>query len=87
MINDAELYELEILLIDKFEKFDFGKVPIDSENKKILIESKDLQELVLMHFKDRHEIIDKKSVISFDLFKLLQSRYFRNNNTLSFVEL
>lgn len=86
MINDAELYELEILLIQKYENFDFSKVLFDYENNLVLIKDKGLQQLVELCFKDRCEKWEQGTVISFDIFKILQSRYFRENKTFSFVD-
>ncbi|EKT4498924.1 MULTISPECIES: hypothetical protein [Flavobacteriaceae] len=85
MINDAELYELEILLIQKYENFDFSKVLFDTENSLVLIKDEGLKKLVELCFKDRHEKWEQGIVISFDVFKILQSRYFRDNKTFSFV--
>ena len=85
MITDAELYELEILLNQKYENLDFSKVLFETENSLVLIKDKGLQELVELYFKDRYEKLNQGIIISFDIFKILQSRYFRDNKTFSFV--
>jgi hypothetical protein len=84
MISDAELLELEILINQKFETFDFGEVFFNKELGEVLIKDKGLQGLVLSYFKDRHEIRGEDFVISVDIFKILQMRYFRNNATVFF---
>lgn len=84
MISDAELLELEILLNENFETFDFGKVFINNEIGEVLIKDKVLKDLILLNFKDRHEIRGKYFVISIEIFKILQLRYFRNNQSVFF---
>ncbi len=85
MINDVELYELEILLIQKYENFDFSKVIFDHENSLVLVKDKGLQKLVELCFKNRYEKCKQGIVISFSIFKILQSRYFRDNKTFSLI--
>lgn len=84
MISDAELLELEILLNQKFETFNFGEVFFNKELGEVLIKDKVLQDLVLSCFKNRHEIRGEDFVISVEIFKILQIRYFRNNATVFF---
>ncbi len=84
MISDAELLELEILLNENFETFDFGKVFINNEIGEVLIKDKTLKDLVLLNFKDRHEIRGEDFFISIEIFKILQSRYFRDNQSVFF---
>ena len=84
MISDAELLELEILLNDHFETFDFGEVFINNEIGEVLIKDKTLKDLVLLNFKDRHEIRGEDFFISNEIFKIIQSRYFRNNQSVFF---
>ena len=84
MISDAELLELEILLNNHFETFDFGEVLINNEIGEVLIKDKRFQDLVLFNFKDRHEIRGEDFFISVDILKILQLRYFRSNKTIFF---
>lgn len=85
MITDAELYELEMLLIEKYENFDFTKVFFNSKNRLVLIKDKGLKNLVEFNFKDHYKKQGKDIVVSFDVFKILQSRYFRENKTVLFI--
>jgi len=87
MISDAELLELEILLNHQFEAFDFGEVFINKELGEVLIKDKGLKDLVLLCFKDRHEIRGEDFFISIEIFKILQLRYFRDNETLQILKL
>jgi hypothetical protein len=82
MLNDAELFELEILLIDKFDKFDFSNIVIDLENDKVSTDSKEVKELIQLCFDNRYQENGNDFIISLDVFKILQSRYFRNNKTI-----
>jgi hypothetical protein len=84
MITDAELFELEILLIDKFDKFDFSKLKFDFESELVFINNTEngFKDLIELYFNDRIEVLNNKTVISFDIFKILQLRYFRNNRTV-----
>lgn len=86
MITDTELYELEILVIDKYKDFDFGKLIFDRENSLVLIKDKDLKSLIESLFNDRFEKLDDDIVISYDLFKIFQSRYCRENKTSFFIQ-
>jgi hypothetical protein len=84
MISDAELLELEILFNQQFLKYDFGETFINNEIGEVLIKDKRLKDLVILNFKDRHEIRGEDFVISIDIFKILQLRYFRNNQSVFF---
>lgn len=89
MITDPELYELEILLIEKYELFDFSKINFDIENKLVLLKEKDtgLKELIEFQFNDRFVFMNDETAISFDIFKILQLRYFRNNRTVPILHM
>lgn len=86
MITDAELYELERLFISKYENFDFNKVIFDNANKRVLLQNDQLSDLITMYYKDRSVDDEGINSISFDLFKILQLRYFRNNRTVQFED-
>lgn len=84
MISDTELLELETLFNDKFEKYDFGEVLFNNEIGEVLIKDENLKFIIKHYFEDRHEIRGEYFVISIEIFKILQSRYFRNNETVFF---
>ena len=84
MISDAELHELEVLFIEKFELHDFGNLFFNEELGEVLISDIDFKMLVDCCFEDRHEIRGEYFVISIEIFKILQFRYFRNNETVFF---
>lgn len=84
MITDAELYELEMLFISKYKHFDFSTVTFDNVSKSVLLENNDLIALAKLFYSDRCIECEKGVIISFDIFKILKSRYFKDNVTLSF---
>ena len=83
-MTDAELYELETLLIEKYENFDFSKTFINIEKTEVLIKDQEFIDSVKFLFNNRYEIRGEDFFISIHIFKILQSRYFRNNQTVSF---
>lgn len=82
MLTDAELLELEMLLIQRYRDYNFEQLLYDKENKLILIKDEYLKKIIVMYFNERHQEFGDDIAISVEIFKILQSRYFRNNETI-----
>lgn len=82
MITDAELLELEILLIDKYENHVFDKIFYNEMTNEIIVFRDDLEQLLLINYPDRYVKFNNKVIISIDLFNLLKMRYFSTNETV-----
>ncbi|MHB1108287.1 MAG: hypothetical protein ACYCZ2_18175 [Lutibacter sp.] len=79
MITDKELYELEILLIAKYQVFDFDQFPYNKSKNEITISENSLKTLVKLTFPERYRT-DKNNnfIISLELLNILKLRYFRD---------
>lgn len=86
MITDAELLELEILLKEKFQNHVFEPMVFNKLTNEVVSNSKDLEQLVSINYPNRFKVDENKNVVlSLDLFKLLQYRYFYENETVQLV--
>ena len=83
MITDAELLELEILLIDKYENHVFDKIFYNEMTNEIIVAFKDLKYLLVKEYSGRYRVFSSKVIMSLDLFDLLKMRYFSTNKTAS----
>lgn len=82
MITDAELLELEILLIEKYKAHIFDNIFINETTNEIIALKKDLEQLLLIYYPDRYRIFKSRVIISKSLFDLIQMRYFSTNITV-----
>ena len=82
MITDAELLELEILLIEKYYFHKFRKIYHNEMTNEIIAFREDLESLLTKDCPGRFKIFDNKVIMSLDLFNLLKMRYFSTNNTV-----
>ncbi|MNR38011.1 hypothetical protein D3C85_1560810 [compost metagenome] len=86
MITDAELLELEMLLIDKYENHVFKKILYNEMTNEIIAFFEDL-EYLLVEYSGRYRVFSTKVIMSLDLFNLLKMRYFPANETVSITTL
>ena len=82
MITDAELLELEILLIDKYENHEFNKIFYNEMTNEIIAVFEDLKYLLVKEYFGRYRVFSSKVIMSLDLFNLLMMRYFSTNETI-----
>lgn len=82
MITDAELLELEILLIEKYIFHKFGKIYHNETTNEIIAFREDLELLLNKDFPGRSRIFGTKIIMSLDLFNLIKMRYFSRNETI-----
>jgi hypothetical protein len=82
MITDAELLELERLLIEKYIFHKFGKIYHNETANEIIAFSEDLGQLLSISYPDRYRTFSNKVIMSLDLFDLLKMRYFPMNETV-----
>lgn len=82
MITDAELLELERLLIEKYIFHKFGTIYHNETTNEIITFSEDLDQLLSISYPDRYRIFNNKVILSLDLFNLLKLRYFSRNETV-----
>ena len=82
MITDAELLELETLLICKYTSHKFDKIYHNEISNEIIAFREDLELLVSKDFPDRYRTFNNKVIMSLDLFNLLKMRYFPRNESV-----
>lgn len=82
MITDAELLELEMLLIEKYENHVFDKMFYNEMTNEIIVAFKDLEYLLVKEYSGRYRVFSSKVIMSLDLFDLLKMRYFSTNETV-----
>ena len=82
MITDAELLELEILLIEKYIFHKFGKIYLNETTNEIIAFREDLELLLNKDYPGRYRTFNTKIIMSLDLFNLLKMRYFSRNETV-----
>lgn len=87
MITDAELLELEILLIDKYENHAFDKIFYNEMTNEIIAVFEDLKYLLVKEYSGRYRVFSSKVIMSLDLFNLLKMRYFSTNETVQIKKL
>jgi hypothetical protein len=87
MITDAELLELEILLIEKYIYHEFSKIYHNETTNDIIAFSEDLDQLLSISYPDRYRIFNNKVIMSLDLFNLIKMRYFPMNETILITKL
>ncbi|MEO8236387.1 MAG: hypothetical protein ABI549_13300 [Flavobacterium sp.] len=87
MITDAELQELECLLIAKYREKQFDPIIHDQETNLVYIKDNGFVDLLKLYFPERFRIDNSDNVVmSLDIFRILQSRYFRENKTVVLVQ-
>lgn len=82
MITDAELLELELLLIEMYHQHKFGKIYHNEITNEIIVLRKDVEVLLSLHYSDRCKVFKNKIKMSVSLFNLIQMRYFPSNDTV-----
>lgn len=82
MITDAELLELETLLIEKYIFHKFSKIYHNETTNKIIAFREDLELLLNKEYPGRYRVFSTKIIMSLDLFNLLKMRYFSRNETV-----
>lgn len=76
-LTDAELLELEILLLEKFNEQDLK--PIYRIDKNIITDDSGIESALKMNFPDRYTKDEKGNLkMSIHVFKIIQHRYFRH---------
>ncbi|SHF89479.1 hypothetical protein SAMN05443549_101735 [Flavobacterium fluvii] len=81
-MTDAELLELEILLIEKYCFHEFGKIYHNEMTNEIIAFSDDLKHLLKKEYVGRFKTLDNKIIMSLDLFNLIKLRYFSRNESV-----
>ena len=82
MLTDVELLELEVLLIEKYNELEFGKIYHNEISNKIIAYREDLEQVLSINYPDRYRTFNNKVIMSVDLFNLLKMRYFSTNETV-----
>jgi hypothetical protein len=82
MITDAELLELETLLIEQYIFHKFDKIYHNETSNEIIALRKDLELLLNKDYPGRYRVFSNKVILSLDLFNLLKLRYFSRNETV-----
>lgn len=82
MLSNAELLELEILLIEKYIFHKFSIIYHNEISDEIIAFSKDLELLLNKDYPERYRTFNNKVIMSLDLFNLLKLRYFSRNETV-----
>ena len=82
MITDAELLELETLLIEKYIFHKFSKIYHNEISNEIIAFREDLELLIKNEYPGRYRTFGSKIIMSLDLFNLLKMRYFSRNETV-----
>ena len=82
MITDAELLELETLLIEKYIFHKFSKIYHNEATNEIIAFREDLELLLNKEYPGRYRVFSTKIIMSLDLFNLLEMRYFSRNETV-----
>ena len=79
MLTDKELLEIETLLIEKYNSYEFGEIKLDEVSNQIFVPLQDFEDILILYYSDRYEIRGKDIIMSLDLFNLLKMRYFSSN--------
>lgn len=87
MITDAELLEMETLLIENYIFHKFGKIYHNEITNEIIAFRADLEQLLSINYPDRYRIFNNKVIMSLDLFNLIKMRYFPTNETVLITKL
>lgn len=86
-LTDAEIFELESLFIAKFENLIFKPIN-QTENNCLIIENSEIEELVKFYYPGRYSKDENGNIkMSRSLFEVLQSRFFRNNQSVGLKSL
>ncbi len=81
-----QLLELEILTNKKYGNFKFTPLLLDRKNNIVLINDLDFVNLLELTFPDSYTVTNNTISVDFNIFKILQIRYFRHNETIQIFE-
>lgn len=85
--TDAEVYELEKLSIEKFHNLELKPIEYNSKENTVIIKNPEFESLVNFYYEGRYSKEDNGNIkMSLFIFRLLQYRFFNNNQTLSIVD-
>ena len=80
-----ELLEFETSLIEKWENHVFSPMRINEKFNVILTNDLEIKELLEFSFKEHFHISYHTIAIDYNVFKIIQLRYFRNNKTVQII--
>jgi hypothetical protein len=84
-LSIEELLEFETSLIEKWENHVFSPMRIDEKFNVVLTNDLEIKELLEFSFKEHFHIIYQTIAIDYNAFKIIQLRYFRNNDTVQII--
>lgn len=85
-LTTAEILEIEILSIAKWGKFKFTPMLLDKKNDEMLINDLDFEKLLSFTFPENYTINGQTIAVDYNVFKILQLRYFRDNETVEILD-
>lgn len=87
-LTDQELYELESLLKNKFQKFNFKPFEYNREQNIVIIKDQEFEQLLKLFYGNRYcKDENENIIISNYLFRLLEERYFKTNESIIIIDL
>jgi hypothetical protein len=87
-MTDAELFEFESLLVNRFKKFDFQDIEYDRDSENVTIKDHEIELLFTGIFLKRYRKDENGNIItSIYIFKILWSRYFADNKSVKLIEM
>ncbi|MBP2281958.1 hypothetical protein H4V97_000276 [Flavobacterium sp. CG_23.5] len=86
IFTTEEQLELETLFICKWQQFIFGTMLLDKNNNEVLINDLDFEDLLNFTFPNSYRVNDKTIIVDYNIFKILQLRYFRYNETVNVLD-
>lgn len=84
-LTTDEILEIEILSIEKWGKFKFTPMLLDKKNNEMLINDLDFEKLLRFTFPKNYTINDQTIAVDYSVFKILQLRYFKDNETVEIL--
>lgn len=87
MINftTAEQLEVEAILICKGKNFVFTPMLLNEQKNEILINDLDFKVFLDFFFPDHYTVSSNTISVDYNIFKILQLRYFRYNETVQIL--
>lgn len=82
-LTDAEVYEMELLLLEKFEEIEFKPIEYQSNENILVVKNPEFEDLLKCFYPSRYSKDENGNIkVSFFIFRVLQSRFFRNNKSV-----
>lgn len=83
VLTDAEVYELEKLLVEDFHQLQFDPIDYDAKENIVIINNPEIERLVNFFYEGRYSKDENGNIsISFFVFILLRNRFFPNNQSV-----